>query len=76
MRISVQESAVWIFEEFREDSESKSGSKLLGLSTRQTPSRIVVQMGIRITDLTVCTMFLPARALRASELAVLKRFRQ
>lgn len=46
MRISVQESAVWIFEEFREDSESKSRSKLLGLSARQTPPRIVVQMGI------------------------------
>ena len=46
MRISVQESAVWIFEEFRKDIELKSGSNLFGLSTRQTPSRIVVQMGI------------------------------
>jgi hypothetical protein len=53
----VQESPVWIFEEFCKDLESKSGSKLFGLSTGQTSSRLVVQMGIRITDLTVCTTF-------------------
>jgi hypothetical protein len=53
----VQEGTVWIFEEFCKDFESKSGSKLFGLSTKRAPQGLMVQMGIRITDLTDCTKF-------------------
>jgi len=42
----MQKSAVWISKEFCEDFESKSGSEVFGLSTRQAPQGLMVQMGI------------------------------